>query len=202
MTIQTYHFEGHELRHTLRDGEPWFIGTDVCRILAVGNTSRAMSVLADDERQEIDLSMLNLGGSGKAGNPVAIAINELGLYRLIFKSREDVAERFKRWVFRDVLPALRRPAGDTAGLETGGYAVPVAEHIALLNWKIAMLEKGLSAKGKRPPKVTAEELERMKAWKVAGISLREIAIRSGRSLHWTTFLLSERPSEGGEGKDG
>lgn len=32
------------------------------------------------------------------------AINEAGTYRLIFTSRKDEAEQFKRWLTQDVLP--------------------------------------------------------------------------------------------------
>lgn len=37
-----------------------------------------------------------------------ICINEPGLYRLIFQSRKPEAEKFKRWVFHDVLPQIRK----------------------------------------------------------------------------------------------
>jgi hypothetical protein len=42
-------------------------------------------------------------------------VNEPGLYRLIFQSRKPEAEKFKTWVFTDVLPQIRR---------TGAYAQP------------------------------------------------------------------------------
>jgi hypothetical protein len=40
-------------------------------------------------------------------------VNEPGLYRLIFRSRKREAEKFKTWVFAEVLPQIR---------ETGAYA--------------------------------------------------------------------------------
>jgi len=43
------------------------------------------------------------------------AVNESGLYNLIFMSRKPVAEAFRRWVTHEVLPAIRK---------TGIYAAP------------------------------------------------------------------------------
>jgi len=36
-----------------------------------------------------------------------LVVKESGLYRLIFRSRKPQAERFRAWVFKDVLPAIR-----------------------------------------------------------------------------------------------
>jgi hypothetical protein len=35
-------------------------------------------------------------------------VNEPGLYRLVFQSRKSEAEKFKTWVFTEVLPSIRR----------------------------------------------------------------------------------------------
>ena len=47
-----------------------------------------------------------------------LTVTEPGLYRLIFKSRKSVAQKFQRWIFHEVLPAIRK---------TGSYALPDAE---------------------------------------------------------------------------
>ena len=53
-------------------------------------------------------------------------INESGLHSLIFNSKLESAERFKKWVTSEVLPSIRK---------TGQYQLPtlVAKQIALLN---------------------------------------------------------------------
>ena len=43
-----------------------------------------------------------------------VAVTEPGLYRLIFRSDKPKAEEFRRWVFHEVLPEIRK---------TGGYQV-------------------------------------------------------------------------------
>ncbi|MDR0759387.1 MAG: hypothetical protein LBF74_04670, partial [Treponema sp.] len=44
-----------------------------------------------------------------------LTVNEPGLYRLIFQSRKPEAEKFKTWVFTEILPQIRR---------TGAYVQP------------------------------------------------------------------------------
>lgn len=92
------------------DGEPWFVAADVCRVLEIGNVSQALSRLDDDETTLIS----NEGASN--GLPMN-AVNESGLYSLVLGSRKPEAKAFKRWVTREVLPAIRK---------TGGFGKPAA----------------------------------------------------------------------------
>lgn len=91
------------------DGKPWFVAKDVCRALSLENVTKALYPLADDEKNTFTIS------KGIVGNPKMRFVNEPGLYRLIFMSRKPEAEKFKRWVFHEVLPSIR---------ETGSYSVP------------------------------------------------------------------------------
>lgn len=103
-------FEEHLVRVVSRDDEPWFVGKDVCRVLDIKNESHALGRLDDDERAEVAIS-------DPSGTKYAIAISEPGVYRLCFTSRKPEAERFKRWLAHEVLPALRR---------SGRYELPAA----------------------------------------------------------------------------
>jgi len=42
------------------------------------------------------------------GKQKMLTVNEPGLYRLVFQSRKPEAEKFKTWVFTEVLPSVRR----------------------------------------------------------------------------------------------
>lgn len=84
-----------------RNGEPWFVLSDVCGELDLANPRQAASRLDDDEKGVI--SMDTLGGA-----QLATIINESGLYSLILTSRKDGAKRFKKWVTSEVLPSIRR----------------------------------------------------------------------------------------------
>ena len=98
-----FDFHGQGVRATTIDGEPWFVASDVCRILSIVNTTQAVQALDDDER-----SMFNIGPQG----PVNI-INESGLYTLILRNRDAVKKgskphAFRRWVTSEVLPSIRK----------------------------------------------------------------------------------------------
>lgn len=101
-------FEGeHLVRQIDRDGEIWFVGADVCRVLGLANPHSSLALLDEDER---DLHTME----GEAGMRDMIVVSEAGVYRLVFKSRKPVAERFKRWLAHEVIPAIRK---------TGGYGI-------------------------------------------------------------------------------
>lgn len=87
------------------EGEPWFVATDVCKILDHSNTTMAMNMLDLDEKAK-----LSLGLPGGKTN----VISESGLYTLILRSDKQEAIPFRRWVTKEVLPMLRK---------TGSYSV-------------------------------------------------------------------------------
>ena len=101
-----------EVRTVIIGGEIWFVVADVCRALEMSNPRKAVSDLPEDEKMTVTNSY---GHSGKRGGAQKFnLVNEPGLYRLIFRSRKPEAEKFKRWVFHEVLPSIRK---------TGKYSV-------------------------------------------------------------------------------
>ncbi|WP_209002119.1 BRO-N domain-containing protein [Stappia albiluteola] len=105
--LQPFVFEDQLVRVIDREGEPWFVGMDVCRALDISKHRDALSRLDTDERGSVVVD--SLGGPQET-----TIISEPGVYRLVFSSRKPEAERFKRWLAHEVLPALRK---------TGSYAV-------------------------------------------------------------------------------
>lgn len=124
--VTPFLFEGNDVRViSTADGEPWFVAADVCRCLEIGNPRDAVKRLDTDEKMTVDNTD---GHSGQRGGAQEFNIvNEAGLYRLIFTSRKAAAERFKRWLAHDVLPALRR---------TGVYIMPGAPAVAELDSEV------------------------------------------------------------------
>lgn len=106
--------DGFNLSATVIDGQPWFIASDVCHSLDIKNSRQAVARLRDQEKQTIKVI---INDSNRRGNPNALVINEAGLYRLIFTSTKDAAERFQDWVFTQVLPSLRKHGGYINGQE-------------------------------------------------------------------------------------
>jgi prophage antirepressor-like protein len=59
--VVPFDLDGASVRVVMRDGEPWFVLSDVCRALDLGNPSRVASRLDDDEK-----CTLTLGEGGSA----------------------------------------------------------------------------------------------------------------------------------------
>lgn len=115
--LQVFNYQNNEVRTIEKDGELWFIATDVCRILAIGNPSDAIARLDKDEH-----TLVLIEGIGK-GSLVNV-INEPGLYGLVLGSRKPEARDFKRWVKHEVLPTIRKH---------GAYMTPETLEAAILN---------------------------------------------------------------------
>jgi len=103
---------------------------DVCRVLAIFNTSQAVESISADRK-----AMLNIGLRGRAprmvdeqtkvnrihlgekpGKPMVL-VSESGLYKLIMRSDKPQARLFQDWVTRDVLPAIRKDGAYVMGEE-------------------------------------------------------------------------------------
>lgn len=102
-----------EIRTVIKDGEPWFVGKDVTKILGYERPTKAILDHVDGE----DLDAVPIQDSiGRMQNtPV---VNESGLYSLILSSKLPNAKKFKKWVTSEVLPSIRKNGGYIAGQET------------------------------------------------------------------------------------
>lgn len=92
------------VRTTIINGEVFFVGKDVAKILGYSNHRKA---LADHVDAEDKIDGVTIRDSiGREQMP--ILINESGLYSLILRSQLPKANRFKRWVTSEVLPSIRK----------------------------------------------------------------------------------------------
>lgn len=105
--LQIFEFESRPVRSLLRDEEPWFVGRDVCDALGLTNSNKSIGRLDADERSVTLCESFEQGSAGGGRQEVTI-ISEPGVYRLVFTSRTEAAQRFKRWLAHEVLPVLRR----------------------------------------------------------------------------------------------
>lgn len=112
MSIMPYTFPetATAVRVVTIDDEPWFVAADVADILGYSATAAMTRTLDEDEK---GVQSLHTPG----GEQQFTVINEPGLYSAILRSRVEGAQKFKRWVTREVLPSIRR---------TGSYAAPMA----------------------------------------------------------------------------
>ena len=120
MDIQVFNNEQFgALRTYEEDGQVLFCGKDVAKSLGYKNPNKAIG----DHCRGITKRYPIQDSFGRTQE--AVFITEPDLYRLITHSKLPTAEKFERWVFEEVLPAIRR---------TGGYMVakqdetPRADH--------------------------------------------------------------------------
>jgi prophage antirepressor-like protein len=83
------------------DGEIWFVASEVCKLLDIKNSRDAVARLDDDEKLT---SVIPTSGQNRSVN----LISESGLYALVFKSGKESAKRFRKWVTKEVIPAIRK----------------------------------------------------------------------------------------------
>lgn len=124
-----------DIRTEVINGEPWFCLSDVCKALELEQVSRVKT-------------RLNLNGvttskviDSMGRNQEATFVNEANLYKTIFQSRKESAERFTDWVTSEVLPSIRK---------TGSYQTPpltTAEQIQLIAKGCVELEQQVATLG-------------------------------------------------------
>lgn len=124
--VQVFNFNGQGDVRVVVDGQEWFVGADVCRILGLGAESPRMTLRLLPERMRTRWSKLTENSIlGHKIHPETILVNEAGLYRLIMRSRKPEAEAFQNWIAEEVLPTIRR----TGRYEVPGRAMTAGEEI-------------------------------------------------------------------------
>lgn len=152
MDIQIFKENGWEIRTVTKDGEPWFVGKDVCESFGDTNYKRSLNKVADEDK---GVSHIDTPG-GKQGMTI---INESGLYSLLFsmqpqkstksqvpaiKDRQIALKQFKRWVTHEVLPSIRKHGGYIHTKPEDSPEMIMAKAIKLADAKIKQLETTVS----------------------------------------------------------
>lgn len=106
--ITPYNFEGASIRALEINGEPWFVGKDIADALGYADSTTAMRSHCRGV-QKLHPIPDTLGRMQETR-----LIAEPDMLRLIVNSTLPAAERFERWVFEDVLPAIRKTGSYTA----------------------------------------------------------------------------------------
>lgn len=133
--VQLFNFENHEVRSLLINSEPWFVGKDVAEVLGYAKPLNAIAQHVDKDDSLKQGLTDSLGRQQKT-----IFVNESGLYALIFGSKLESAQKFKRWVTSEVLPALRK---------TGQYQVKELSGQELMAKALIEAQNVLAAKDKQ-----------------------------------------------------
>ena len=131
-----------EIRTTVINGEPWFVGKDVAAALGYARSADAVAAHVDVE----DKGVGRIQTPG--GEQDVIIIDESGLYSLVLSSKLPTARQFKRWVTHEVIPTIRK---------TGSYSIGVprtfAEALRLAADQQEQIEKQQKLISEQKPKV-------------------------------------------------
>ncbi len=185
----TFNFSNNAIRVIMIDNVPWFAAVDVCAVLKIVNSRRAVSRLDDDEK---GVRTMNTSG----GDQQLSIINESGLYSLILTSRKPEARNFRKWITAEVLPALRKQ---------GKYEMPdatAAPFITLTKQDLVELVQGCVTAVLRAERAVAgscseqpelsdwEKVETLRLYR-NGVSAVEIAWLINRPISIVNGFLSQ-----------
>lgn len=197
-----------KVRTTTVNGEPWFVGKDICMNFGDTNHNRTLSRVENEDKLTLPIT----DAIGRKQN--AIFVNESGLYSILFAMQPQKAnnngvsdaypievqeriskiKRFKHWVTSEVLPSIRKH---------GIYATDnVIDNI--LNNPDFGIELLTRLKSERAARIAAEEekerlqeeLDYSKDW----YSIKRVAAMNG--VEWKKFKwrrLKEKSIELGYG---
>ena len=99
--IQVWNYESSEIRTVQINGEPWFVLSDVCKVLELSSPHKVAERLDGDEKGRNQIP--TLGGVQEMA-----VVNESGLYTVILRSDKPLAKPFRKCVTSEVLPSIRK----------------------------------------------------------------------------------------------
>jgi hypothetical protein len=177
-------FKDNAVRTVEINGDPWFVGKDVCRVLDIKDHNQALARLQDDERGGYSVPT-------PMGEQTAIIVSEAGLYRLIFASRKAEAEEFKRWLAHDVLPQIRKTGRYAPKADPDTFPMPGDDRaLALRNWQLDVVKTIHRLDGAASARLMMRHLGLPTPPKWA----REQALRDGGRECLVHFLSSAGPN--------
>lgn len=140
-----------EIRTITKDGEPWFVASDIAK--ALGYRMASDMTRRIDEEDKGYTKVRTPGGEQEMS-----IINESGLYAGVFCSSLDSAKSFKHWVTSEVLPSIRKNGGYIAGQETMSDEELMAKALLVANNKIAERDKIIEQKQARIEQMKPKEI--------------------------------------------
>ena len=99
-----------EIRIITKDGEAWFVASDVAKALGYRMASDMTRRIEEEDKGYTKVRT-------HGGEQEMSIINESGLYTGVFMSCRDSAKSFKHWVTSEVLPSIRKNGGYIANQE-------------------------------------------------------------------------------------
>lgn len=140
-----------EIRTVLNDEIPMFCLSDVCKALGLGNPSMVKQRLNSKGISSIETLT-------KGGMQNLLYIDESNLYKTIFQSRKESAERFTDWVTSEILPSIRKHGGYISGQESMTDDELLAKALLVAQSKIAERDRLIAEKQKDIERMRPKEI--------------------------------------------
>lgn len=128
------------VRVVTRDGQPWFVAVDVCRVLGIRDAHDAVKGLDEDEK---GTDVIRTPG----GDQQLLIVSESGLYALILRSRKQAARKFRKWVTSEVLPTIRKTGRYEAPAELANTKT-VEEFLSRHDLRVLAVCRAIAAEGR------------------------------------------------------
>ncbi len=107
-TLITFAVAGGNLDYGLLNGEPIFNLLSICRMLNISNPHTSIDTKDEDYVIMVSNSKLGFTYFRNLANRGELFLTEAGLYRLLLRSNKTEAEKFSKWVTKEVLPSIRK----------------------------------------------------------------------------------------------
>jgi anti-repressor protein len=164
--LTVFSYSDIEIRTVVRDGEPWFVAADVCKILGLTNPTMALRALDEDEK---GLSQIETPG----GAQNMAVVNESGMYALIVRSDKPNAKPFRKWVTSEVLPAIRK---------TGRYEVAPASVASIGRRELAQMVIEAEDRASLAEQALAEVAPAAEAWNHLATAAGDYAVADAAKI--------------------
>ena len=107
MELTPFTYEDQQVRVVNLDGEPWFVGADIARVLGIASASGITRMVDPEDKGSHEVET-------PGGRQSLTIVNESGMYTALMRSNHPAAKPFRRWITAEVLPQIRK---------TGSYSV-------------------------------------------------------------------------------
>ena len=94
------------------NGDAWFIGSELCQVLGVEETTDIYNTLDEDEKKTVYIKDATCPDGRKY-----LLVSEPGMYRLVLSSRNEQAKVFRKWLLKGIIPAISKEGGAIFALQ-------------------------------------------------------------------------------------
>lgn len=185
-TIISFSFENYNLDYGILNGEPVFNLNSIASYLGINNPR--MSIDIDDTDYVVKInSVVSFTYNRNLNNRGELFLTEAGLYRLILRSNKPEAEKFSKWVTKEVLPSIRKNGGYIANQENLTPEQIVANALIVAQNIIAERDKTI-VEQKQVIEYQGNKLDNYKQIELQRRSKQELATSLNRNIR----LLAEQ----------